>query len=94
MFEKTTLTTAKTLYWLAIGSGAAWLAWVCFANLPFWGALFLFPFALVLAAMAGAPLAAMAGAPLAAGASFVGGLLVAALLFIGRKATASSRSGA
>ncbi len=86
MFEKTTLTTAKTLYWLAIGSGAAWLAWVCFANLPFWGALFIFPFALVLAAMA--------GAPLAAGASFVGGLLVAALLFIGRKATASSRSGA
>jgi hypothetical protein len=86
MFEKTTLTTAKTLYWLTIGSGAAWLAWVCFANLPFWGALFLFPFALVLAAMA--------GAPLAAGASFVGGLLVAALLFIGRKATASSRSGA
>ena len=86
MFEKTTLTTAKTLYWLAIGSGAAWLAWVCFANLPIWGALFLFPFALVLAAMA--------GAPLAAGASFVGGLLVAALLFIGRKATASSRSGA
>jgi len=86
MFEKTTLTAAKTLYWLAIGSGAAWLAWVCFANLPFWGALFLFPFALVLAAMA--------GAPLAAGASFVGGLLVAALLFIGRKATASSRSGA
>ena len=86
MFEKTTLTTAKTLYWLAIGSGAAWLAWVCFANLPFWGALFLFPFALVLAAMA--------GAPLAAGASFVGGLLVAVLLFIGRKATASSRSGA
>jgi hypothetical protein len=86
MFEKTTLTTAKTLYWLTIGSGAAWLAWVCFANLPFWGALFLFPFALVLAAMA--------GAPLAAGASFVGGLLVAALLFIGRKVTASSRSGA
>ena len=86
MFEKTTLTTAKTLYWLAIGSGAAWLAWVCFANLPFWGALFLFPFALVLAAMA--------GAPLAAGASFVGGLLVAVLLFIGRKSTASSRSGA
>lgn len=86
MFEKTALTTAKTLYWLAIGIGAAWLAWVCFANLPFWGALFLFPFALVLAAMA--------GAPLAAGASFVGGLLVAALMFIGRKATASSRSGA
>ena len=86
MFEKTALTTAKTLYWPAIGIGAAWLAWVCFANLPFWGALFLFPFALVLAAMA--------GAPLAAGASFVGGLLVAALLFIGRKATASSRSGA
>ena len=86
MIEKTALTTAKTLYWLAIGSGAAWLAWVCFANLPFWGALFLFPFALVLAAMA--------GAPLAAGASFVGVLLVAALLFIGRKATASSRSGA
>ena len=86
MFEKTTLTTAKTLYWLAIGSGAAWLAWVCFANLPFWGALFLFPFALVLAAMA--------GAPLAAGASFISGLLVAGLVFIGRKTTASSRSGA
>lgn len=86
MFEKTALTTAKTLYWLTIGIGAAWLAWACFANLPFWGALFLFPFALVLAAMA--------GAPLAAGASFVGGLLVAALMFIGRKATTSSRSGA
>ena len=86
MFEKTTLTTAKTLYWLAIGSGAAWLAWVCFAHLPFWAALFLFPFALALAAMA--------GAPLAAGASFVGGLLVALVMLIGRKATASSRFGA
>jgi hypothetical protein len=86
MFEKTALTTAKTLYCLTIGIGTAWLAWVCFAHLPFWGALLLFPFALVLAAMA--------GAPLAAGASFVGGLLVAALMFIGRKATASSRSGA
>ena len=86
MFEKTTLATAKTLYWLAIGSGAAWLAWACFAHLPFWGALFLYPIALALAALA--------GAPLAAGASFAGGLLVAALVFIGRKATASSRSGA
>lgn len=86
MFEKTALTTAKTLYWLAIGSGAVWLAWACFAHLPFWVALFLFPFALALAAMA--------GAPLAAGASFIGGLLVAVVVFIGRKATASSRSGA
>lgn len=86
MFEKTALTTAKTIYWLAIGSGAAWLAWVCFAHLPFWAALVLFPFALALAALA--------GAPLAAGASFVGGLLVALVMLIGRKATASSRSGA
>lgn len=86
MFEKTALTTAKTIYWLTIGSGAAWLAWVCFAHLPFWGALFLFPFALALAALA--------GAPLAAGASFVGGLLVALVMLIGRKATASSHSGA
>lgn len=86
MFEKTVLTTAKTIYWLAIGSGAAWLAWVCFAHLPFWVALFLFPFALALAALA--------GAPLAAGASFVGGVLVALVMLIGRKATASSRSGA
>lgn len=86
MFEKTALTTAKTLYWLAIGIGAAWLAWACFAHLPFWAALFLFPFALALAAMA--------GAPLAAGASFIGGLLVAVMVFISRKATASSRSGA
>ncbi|MCG8991443.1 hypothetical protein LH427_04690 [Laribacter hongkongensis] len=86
MFEKTALTTAKTIYWLTIGSGAAWLAWVCFAHLPFWVALFLFPFALALAALA--------GAPLAAGASFVGGLLVALVMLIGRKATASSRSGA
>ena len=86
MFEKTALTTAKTLYWLAIGIGAAWLAWVCFAHLPFWAALFLFPFVLALAAMA--------GAPLAAGASFVGGLLVALVMLIRRKATASSRSGA
>ena len=86
MFEKTALTTAKTLYWLAIGIGAAWLAWVCFAHLPFWVALFLFPFALALAAMA--------GAPLAAGASFIGGLLAAGLVFIGRKTTASSRSDA
>lgn len=86
MFEKTALTTAKTLYWLAIGSGAVWLAWACFAHLPFWAALFLLPFALALAALA--------GAPLAAGASFVGGLLVALIMLIGRKATASSRSGA
>ncbi len=86
MFEKTALTTAKTLYCLAIGSGAAWLAWACFAHLPFWVALFLFPFALTLAAMA--------GAPLAAGASFIGGLLVAVVVFIGQKTTASSRSDA
>lgn len=86
MFEKTALTTAKTIYWLTIGSGAAWLAWVCFAHLPFWAALLLLPFALVLAALA--------GAPLAAGASLVGGVLVAVAVFIGRKATASSRSGA
>ncbi|HJU70388.1 MAG TPA: hypothetical protein VJ603_00925 [Paucimonas sp.] len=84
MFEKNALTIAKTLYWLAIGSGAAWLAWVCFAHLPFWVALFLFPFALALAALA--------GAPLAAGASLLVGLLMAALLFISRKASASSRS--
>lgn len=86
MFEKTALTTAKTIYWLTIGCGAAWLAWVCFANLPFWAALLLLPFALALAALA--------GAPLAAGASLVGGVLVAVAVFIGRKATASSRSGA
>ncbi|MGB4467627.1 MAG: hypothetical protein WBI41_06190 [Azovibrio sp.] len=86
MFEKTALATAKTLYGLTLGSAAAWLAWVCFANLPFWVALFLFPFALTLAAMA--------GAPLAAGASFIGGLLMAGVVCIGRKATASSRSGA
>lgn len=36
----------------------------------------------------------LAGAPLAAGASLVGGLLVAVAVFIGRKATSSSRSGA
>lgn len=86
MFEKTALTTAKTIYWLVIGTGAVWLAWVCFANLPFWVALLLLPFALALAALA--------GAPLAAGASLVGGLLVAVAVFIGRKATSSSRSGA
>lgn len=80
MLEKTALTTAKTLYWLAISSGTAWLAWVCFAHLPFWVALLLFPCALALAAMA--------GAPLAVGASFLGGLLAAALVFIVRKATA------
>ena len=86
MFEKTTLATAKTIYWLTIASGASWLAWVCFVHLPFWGALFLLPVVFVLAAMA--------GAPLAAGASFACGLLVATAVFIGRKATASSRSGA
>ena len=86
MFEKTALTTAKTIYWLAIGSCAAWLAWVCFAHLPFWTAFLLLPFALALAALA--------GAPLAAGASLVSGLLVASMVFIGRKATASFRSDA
>ncbi|MDO5940643.1 hypothetical protein [Burkholderia cepacia] len=86
MFEKTAFTTAKTLYWLAIGSGAVWLAWVCFAHLPFWAALLLFPLALTLAAMA--------GAPLVAGISFIGGLLVAVVALIHRKATASTRSGA
>ncbi|QOK96817.1 hypothetical protein HF909_10480 [Ralstonia pseudosolanacearum] len=86
MFEKTALTTAKTLYCIAIGIGAVWLAWMCFAHLPFWAALFLFPLAFAVAAMA--------GTPLAAGASFIVGLLVAVAVFIGRKATASSRSGA
>lgn len=85
MFEKNLLITAKSLYWLTIVVAVVWLAWACFAHLPFWGALFLFPVALTLVAMA--------GAPLAAGASFVGGLLVAVLIFIGRKVTASFRSG-
>lgn len=86
MFEKTALTTAKTIYWLAIGSCAVWLAWVCFAHLPFWAALLLFPVSLVLMGLA--------GAPLAAGASLVVAFLAAAVLFIVRKATASSRSDA
>ncbi|AAQ59795.1 hypothetical protein CV_2122 [Chromobacterium violaceum ATCC 12472] len=81
MFEKTALTTAKAIYWLVICSGAIWLAWVCFANLPLWAAVILF--AIVL------PLAAMAGAPLAAGASFAAGVLVAAVLAAYRRATHS-----
>lgn len=86
MFAKTTETTAKIIYGLLTGSAAVWLAWVCFAHLPFLAALILFPIALVLATLA--------GAPLAAGASYLVGALVAAAVVIGRKARASSRSGA
>ncbi|MCG9079477.1 hypothetical protein [Laribacter hongkongensis] len=86
MFEKTLVSTARTIYWVLAGSGAAWLAWMCFAHLSFWLALILFPVAFVLMAMA--------GAPVVAGISFAGGMLVAGLAAIGRRVTASSRSGA
>ena len=52
MFEKTLVSTARTIYWVLAGSGAAWLAWMCFAHLSFWLALILFPVAFVLMAMA------------------------------------------
>ncbi|PTU70303.1 hypothetical protein [Chromobacterium haemolyticum] len=86
MFEKTALIAAKVLYGLIVCCGIAFLAWLCFAHLPFWGAVFALPIALVLMALA--------GAPLAAGASLLGGVLIAVLVVIGRKATASSRSAA
>lgn len=85
MFEKTAITATKTIYALIIGIFAVWLIWVCFANLPFWPALFLLPFAFALVAAA--------GAPLAAGASFVGGLAVATLVSVWGKAVNSLRSG-
>lgn len=64
MFEKVALRTAKTLYALAIGGGALWLAWLCLTNLPVWAAVFAFGLLAVPAALVAAPVAAV-GAGLA-----------------------------
>ncbi|MBS0307707.1 MAG: hypothetical protein JSS58_01935 [Proteobacteria bacterium] len=84
MLTQTTENIATIIYGLLIGSATVWLAWVCFAHLPFLAALIFFPAAFVLAAMA--------GAPLAAGASFAIGFLIAVALAIGRKLMAASRT--
>ena len=85
MFETNIFTAAKAIYTVLIGICAVWLAWICFANLPFWLAFFLLPFVLAL-------LAAV-GAPLGVAASFVGGLTVAGIIFIWHKAFRGSHSG-
>ncbi|WP_432719840.1 hypothetical protein R0381_003655 [Jeongeupia wiesaeckerbachi] len=86
MFEKTLTSSAKTIYWLTIGCVAVGLGWLCFAHLPFWFALIVLPFALMLAALA--------GAPLAAGAGLVGGVVMASVVWLSRKAAAAARSRA
>lgn len=64
MVEKIASRTAKTLYALAIATGALWLAWLCLANLPVWAAVLAFGLLAVPAALVAAPLAAV-GAGLA-----------------------------
>ncbi|NLR73585.1 hypothetical protein HF682_00215 [Leeia sp. IMCC25680] len=86
MFEQTTLTISRWLYGLTITSCAVWLAWLCFAHLPLWGALFLLPVLCMLAAMV--------GAPLLAAASLLAGTMGALLMLMVRRWTASPRSGA
>ncbi|MDR1709996.1 MAG: hypothetical protein LBS70_09800 [Candidatus Accumulibacter sp.] len=49
---------AEAFYWIAALAGAAWVAWVVFAHLPFEIALFAFPLAFALFAAVAGPLAA------------------------------------
>ena len=67
MFEKVALRTSKTLYALAIGVGVIWLAWLCFANFPLWGAVLVF--------CVGLPVLALAATPIAVGGALLGGLV-------------------
>ncbi|GKT21653.1 hypothetical protein [Acidovorax sp. SUPP3334] len=58
MFDR----TFTAVYWIAAAVASGWLAWVCFAHMPWPMAALVFPLALVTAAAALAPaLAAVAG---------------------------------
>ncbi|QZP26225.1 hypothetical protein [Pseudomonas mosselii] len=74
MFEKVALRTGKTLYALAIGTGALWLAWLCLVNLPLWAALLTFCLAL--------PVLALVATPIAAGGALLIGLATGLLAAI------------
>lgn len=86
MFEKIFFAAMSTIYWLAVGLGIMWLAWMFFSNMPFLLALLVFPFVFVFAVMA--------GAPLAGAAAFIGAFLVASVVSVVRLITALLRSDA
>ena len=71
MFERTFATVYKTA---AVAAGA-WLAWLCFANMHWLMAAFVFPLVLAIAAAALAP-------ALAAGAAIVAAATTAAAALI------------
>lgn len=85
MFE-TTQRCARTLHLIAVATAVAWLAWVCFTQLPFVAALILFPLGVIAAAVA--------LGPVAAGAAFIAGALIAATATLLRKARAARRHAA
>ncbi|MFN3437791.1 MAG: hypothetical protein ACK41V_08875 [Acidovorax sp.] len=74
MFER----TFTALYWTAAVVAGAWLAWLCFTNMPWLMALLVFPLVLGVAAAALAP-AVAAAAAIAAGAATVAAAVIRAL---------------
>lgn len=74
MFEKVALLTSKTLYALVIGAGVIWLAYLCLASLPLWGAVLVF--------CLGLPILALIATPIAAGGALLAGLVAGLIALI------------
>jgi magnesium-transporting ATPase (P-type) len=60
MREQDFLDNAENFYWLIICCGAVWIACEIFSTTPFWDALFILPFAYLLAAIFLGPVVAIA----------------------------------
>lgn len=78
MFER----TFTAVYWATTTIAGGWLAWLCFANMPWLMAVFVFPVLLALAAALFGPVLAVVSAVLAGAATAV----TAVARLIGRRA--------
>lgn len=63
--------TFTAVYWVAAAIAGGWLAWLCFANMPWLMAVFVFPVLLALAAAVFGPVLAVGSAVLAGAATAV-----------------------
>ena len=63
--------TFTAVYWVAAAIAGGWLAWLCFANMPWLMAAFVFPVLLALAAAVFGPALAAGSAVLAGAATAV-----------------------
>lgn len=78
MFDR----TFTAVYWVAATIAGGWLAWLCFAHMPWLLAVFVFPVLLALAAAVFGPALAICSAVLAGAAT----ALAAVARLIGRRA--------